>query len=359
MRVLHLVRQLNPGGIECWLDRLVQNWRGADAPEFHIALELADFGSLSPRFEAAGVRLHYCPAPAEPGATYRFLNLLETQGPFDAVHCHNHHASAFHIALAAMKGVSRRIVQSHADFRNATQALGLGRKLYCETSRKLLRQLATVKMAVAEGAAVDLFGGMSKEVHIMPCGTDLTSLIEAPRARDRECFTLVHVGRLVPEKNHEFLLRVFAAVAQHEPNARLWLVGDGPLRKTLEVTAARLGCGERVQFWGNRSDIPAILAGADVFVFPSLSEGLGLAAIEAQAAGLPVVMGTHLPEELVLFPTHCRRLALELPVEQWADSILEWRGLEDVAVREREEVLMQSPFSIASNIRKLKEIYAV
>jgi glycosyltransferase involved in cell wall biosynthesis len=358
MRVIHTVRQLNPGGIECWLDRLVQNWRGVDAPEFHIALEVPDFGSLSPRFEAAGARLHYCPAPTEPGAVYRFLNLLEREGPFDVVHCHNHHASAFHVALAAVKGVSRRIVQSHADFRHAAQRWGLVRQMYRETSRKLLQQLATAKVAVAEGAAYDLFGGMGPEVHIMPCGTDLGALLEAKRPRARTRFTLVHVGRLVPEKNHSFLLRVFAEVARREPGSQLWLVGDGPLRRALEVEVAGLGCADRVRFWGNRSDIPAILAQADVFVFPSLSEGLGLAAVEAQAAGLPVVLGTHLPRELVLFPTHCRRLALELPVQLWADSILELRGIEDVDVRRREEVLMQSPFSIGSNIRKLKEVYA-
>jgi glycosyltransferase involved in cell wall biosynthesis len=113
-----------------------------------------------------------------------------------------------------------------------------------------------------------------------------------------------------------------------------------------------------VRFFGNRFDLPALLAAADICVFPSLCEGLGLAAIEAQAAGLPTLLARHLPVELDLLPQLTRRLALDLPLSQWVNSILEMRMMPHLDSNERQQALQESPFSIEANIRVLSQIYA-
>ena len=359
MKVLHVLRQLNPGGIECWLERLVRLWPTQTRPEFHFALEERDFGMLAPEFVSHGVKLHYCPPPKNIGNSVRgFLSILKHSGPFAAVHCHNHHASAFHLLLAAECHVPLRISQSHADFSADLEQRFPLRRWYRKSASLALQSLANVKLAVSGGAAKDLFGEHVRGLSIFPCGTDFESLFAAECRPDPARFTLVHVGRLVSGKNHKFLLQLMVELTQRQPNARLWLIGDGPLRASLEQEAARLGITESVHFWGNRSDVPSLLATANLFVFPSFSEGLGLAAIEAQAAGLPVLLAAHLPAELDLLPGRCQRLALDLPSGKWVDSILEMKKIPSLQLAERKSFLTHSGFSMDSNIRILSQIYA-
>lgn len=99
------------------------------------------------------------------------------------------------------------------------------------------------------------------------------------------------IGRLDPVKNHEALLSAFAALSATHPDLRLTIVGDGPLRASLEATAASLGLAGRVTFTGARNDTPDLLRGFDVFVLPSLNEGISNTILEAMATGLPVVAG--------------------------------------------------------------------
>ena len=359
MKVLHVLRHFNHGGIECWLERLMMAWPRDSRPEFHFALEESNFGVLAPRMQALGARLHHCPPPRQAAkAASSLLSVLADHGPFRAIHCHNHHASAFNLAVAAQLGIPIRASHSHADFRSAPGSKSGLRRCYAATARLALRALANVRLAVSKGAAADLFVGGAPDVELLPCGIDFQPFFDPSAHRDASRFTLIHVGRLVPEKNHSFLLKVVRELARHEPGTQLWLVGDGPLRSSLVAESASLGITDRVHFWGARNDIADLLASADVFVFPSISEGLGLAAIEAQAAGLPVVLAQHLPEELDVFPSHCFRLALDLPIEQWVNSILNSRDLAPLSSAERLARLAQSEFSIHANVRSLSQVYA-
>jgi glycosyltransferase EpsF len=358
MKVLHVLRQLNPGGIECWLERLIGAWPASSRPEFHFALEESAFGSLSPKFESLGVHLHHCPPLRRICAVHRFLRLLDEAGPFDAIHCHNHHAAAFHLTLAALRGIRIRVAHSHADFRSHPRRNERSRRIYESATRQLLHSVATARLAVSSGAACDLFGDGSPGVRILPCGADFERLVATPRQTDPASFTLVHVGRLVPEKNHKFLFELLERLFQHEPKSRLRLIGDGPLRPRLEARAAELGLSGVIEFCGTQPNIEEFLATGDVFVFPSHSEGLGLAAIEAQAAGLPVLMASHLPAELDLLPQLCRRLALNLPLNEWVNALLEMRHTSQIPASRRRSLLAGASCSIPANIAALSEIYA-
>ncbi|MCX6613650.1 MAG: glycosyltransferase, partial [Acidobacteria bacterium] len=114
----------------------------------------------------------------------------------------------------------------------------------------------------------------------------------------------------------------------------------------------------QVTFYGNRPDIPSLLASADLFVFPSQSEGLGLAALEAQAAGLPTLLASHLPQELNMLPALTRRLALDLPITEWVNLVLEMRNMPHLDRLQRQAALLDSPYSIETNLCTLTQIYA-
>ena len=135
-------------------------------------------------------------------------------------------------------------------------------------------------------------------------------------------FVVGHVGRLHPQKNHDFLIDVFAEIKKKKPDAELILVGTGPLEEKVRSKVADMGLTESVQFLGNRKDMNRIYQAMDVFVFPSLFEGLGIVAIEAQAAGVPIVCSEGLPPETDITPIY-RKLLLSDGAEEWANAALE------------------------------------
>ena len=130
-----------------------------------------------------------------------------------------------------------------------------------------------------------------------------------------------HVGRLTPVKNHEFLFDVFEIIRMHYPQAVLVLAGRGELEDSLRQSVANRGLDGVVRFLGVVDDVPAVLRAADVFVFPSIKEGLPLAVVEAQASGLPTLMSEGVPES-ALMGGNAQRIALEDGAEQWAHVCL-------------------------------------
>jgi glycosyltransferase involved in cell wall biosynthesis len=123
--------------------------------------------------------------------------------------------------------------------------------------------------------------------HVVPLGIDLDRFEAGTPALERNGPIIGNVARLAPQKGQRYLIEAAPAVLARHPEARFVVVGDGELRAELERQAAPLG--DRMVFTGARHDVPDLLASFDVFAFPSLYEGLCVAVIEAQAAGVPVV----------------------------------------------------------------------
>src|SRR4029077_19577320 len=127
---------------------------------------------------------------------------------------------------------------------------------------------------------------------------------------------LGHVGSFNPPKNHAFLAAIAAAALDRDPRVCVFSVGAGPLSKSLEAQFKRAGV--RAIFSGLRSDVPRLLRAMDVFVFPSLYEGLPLAVVEAQAAGLPCMVSTEVTREVEAVPGSIRWLRLAAGAKGWA-----------------------------------------
>lgn len=122
-------------------------------------------------------------------------------------------------------------------------------------------------------------------------GVDTEKFSPARQASARCTLTFGTVGRLDPVKNHSSLLRAVAALHNAEASVRLTMLGDGPLRTSLKAEAAALGISDVVQFGGARNDIADLMRDFDVFVLPSINEGISNTILEAMACGLPVVAG--------------------------------------------------------------------
>ncbi len=299
-RVVHVLRELAPGGIECWLNDVVEQG-GIAGFALEVIVERRG-GSLEPGWAERGIPIRRW-SKYDPVGLYRLLRGAAL------VHSHVHAASGWVLAVAAAAGVPVRLAHSHTVADPA--AGGPWRTLYATAMRWANECFATGRWAVSRRAAAALFGPGRRFV-LAPLARDLSRIPERPRpARplvDGGRIRLGHIGRLAPVKNHARLIEVLAA----EPAWELLLAGEGPVRPALE--------GEAVARIGWRS--PAqVLAEADCFVFPSWHEGLGLAAIEAQAAGLPLVLSTAVPEEAVIRPALVERVPPEAPAAAWAAAV--------------------------------------
>ena len=208
------------------------------------------------------------------------------------------------LKLAAEYGIPVRIAHSHNPQNMDPSLAGKGRGLLHRAQRRGLARYANVLWACSEESARWACPAMDLPFTIVPHAIDAAEyrFNAATRAEVREhygltdCLVVGHVGRLHYQKNQTFLLEAFARLHQREERARLVLIGDGPNLLALEARAVDLGVENEVLFLGMRDDVPRLLQALDLFVMPSRFEGLGMAAVEAQAAGLPCLLSDAFPK---------------------------------------------------------------
>jgi len=370
IRVLHVIFHFEQGGIERYL---LETLRAIDRSQVQM-----DFLAWMDRkfaftdeVLALGSKILVCPSPRQPlQCTRQFARVIKEHGPYDIVHSHTQHHSGIYMALASLNGVKERIVHSHTDTREASKSLSLPTRLYREAMRKLVQVAGTGGLATSGFAAADMFPARwntSWRWTLQLSTSDLTRV--QPRPRDTElcrelglpedAWIVGHVGRFFPVKNHSFLLEVFRALSQKAPNAYLVCLGHGPEKDNFESLVKQAGLESRVRIQLSRKDVGRFFGGLfDVFVFPSLYEGLGMVAIEAQAAGIPVVMSDRVPPEAVAIPEITKVMSLSSSPQEWAEEVLRFRAIGNSIDRQQcYEQLQASPFNIERNAAQLLNYY--
>jgi glycosyltransferase involved in cell wall biosynthesis len=334
-RILNVVGRLDRGGVETWLMHVLRHIdRTRFAVDFLVHTDVT--AAFDDEVRSLGSRIIPLPSPT-PGLRYasRFRRAIQGGEGYDLVHSHVHHFSGVVLRAAYLAGVRARIAHSHSDT-SATQAMAsTWRRGYLTMTEALIRRYATMGLAASAKAGEALFTWRPTAAEcpwrVLHYGIDLEPFkLAADRLATRKDLgipegTLVvgHVGNLVPVKNHPLLIRAFAEMSRHDAKTILLLIGTGPLRADLDAQIAALGLTQRVIFAGARSDVPRLLMGAvDVFMFPSLWEGLPLAVVEAQAAGLPIVLSDKVSEEADIVPEQICRLSPEMDATAWADACL-------------------------------------
>ncbi|MBE6470022.1 MAG: glycosyltransferase family 1 protein [Coriobacteriaceae bacterium] len=234
------------------------------------------------------------------------------------------------------------------------------------------RHIADYLIACSEQAGIDRFGrSFQREGHrsILKNGVDLAqfrfSLENRKEIRSELSIPMGarvfgHVGRFDPIKNHVFLLDVFKKILSADPESHLILVGreddEGSVRKRCEL----LGMEERVHIIGLRDDTHRVLSALDVFLFPSLKEGLPMACVEAQASGLPCVISTGVPKLAIITDT-AYHLALSEGADAWASTasaIARKCGASYLAERgPRSEQVRSAGFDVGESARWLQDFY--
>lgn len=189
--------------------------------------------------------------------------------------------------------ISKRLYKWKAKlvFRNANKMSAfINSKPHLWLNQFFLKQM-DYAISVSENCRQDLIQLYPKAKNISATGTigtfDFGDLKAVEKISDNKIW--INVGSFVKEKNHSFLLEIFAQYIKEDNENELWLIGDGPLRNQLEEQAKILGIEENVKFWGYQSNAVAYIKAADIMVMPSKIEGLPGVILEALSCGKPVI----------------------------------------------------------------------
>ncbi|MDC3411847.1 glycosyltransferase family 1 protein [Terrihalobacillus insolitus] len=228
-----------------------------------------------------------------------------------------------------------------------------------------IRHVADYFFACTKTAGEWLFGKKTcqkENFHIFKNAIDAKKFVfnNVVRSRVRkelrieDKFVIGHVGRFHSSKNHEFLIDIFKNVHKKNDNAILLLVGDGDLQDTIRKRVYNLGLDNNVIFTGVRSDIPELFQAMDMFVFPSLYEGLGIVLIEAQATGLPCVIANTIPKE-ALITDNVKQFSLTESPKVWTEAIL--KRMDSYERKSTYAKIKDSGYDIEESHRWLQEFY--
>lgn len=335
IRILHVVGAMERGGVETWLLHVLRN---TDRERFHMdfLVHTTSAAAYDNEIRALGSKILPCISPSHPVHYAReFYRIIDESGPYDAVHSHVHYFSGYVLRLAERAGISMRIAHSHSDTVHDWSNPTIMRRAYLITMRSWINRAATHGLAASAKAAISLFGpqwNSDCRWRVLHCGIDLEPFakrvdklsIRRDLGISSDARVVGHVGSFKVAKNHRFLLDIAQEVLKIDPRIMFLLVGDGSLRPVVEAEAARRGLCHNMVFAGKRADVADLMLGAmDVFVLPSLYEGLPLALLEAQAAGLRCVVSSAVTDEADVVDNLVRRLAITDSASIWAEELID------------------------------------
>lgn len=261
---------------------------------------------------------------------------------------------------AAEVGIPVRIAHCHNPQNMDKSVIGHVQGFLHRVNQHSLSRYANVLWACSMESAKWACPAMDLPCEVIPNAIDaqMFRFSEQVRREVREqygledCLVVGHVGRLQYQKNQTFLLDAFRHLHEREEKARLVLVGDGPDLTELEAKAVTLGIEREVLFLGNRDDVNRLLQAFDLFVMPSHFEGFGMAALEAQAAGLPCLLSASVPRE-----TKLTRNVEFIPAEDpaiWAEHMLNMLERHEIR-RDEAQTIADAGYDIGTAAQRLED----
>ena len=359
IRILHVIGIMNRGGAETMIMNLYRHIDRSRV-QFDFVENSGEPAAFDDEIRSLGGKIYRCPH-------YNGKNHFVYQkwwedffsahrGEYRIIHGHLGSTAAIYLSIAKKHGLFT-IAHSHSSGTDHSLRSAIY-SLYSYRTRFIADKL----FACSEIAGRDRYGNRS-DVYVMRNAIDVDAFVYDSRVSQRVKHSLSlegklvigHVGRFVKPKNHEFLLDVFREIVIRRPDALLLLVGDGELRGSIEAKADLLGIRDSVVFTGVRSDVADLLQAMDVFVFPSLYEGLPVTLVEAQATGLSCIISDQVPTESILVEDLVTVMRLQDSAEKWAEHILS--RLDGAPRHSRTSELRASGYDIHDTAKWLEEFY--
>jgi len=361
IRILHVFGALDRGGAETMIMNL---YRKIDRRkiQFDFIIHTKKQCDFNDEIKLLGGRIYHL--PRYKGTNHfqykkAWRTFFRDNPEYKIVHGHVRSTASIYLKIAKKQGL---ITISHSH--NTSSGFGVS-SIVKTILQYPIRHTADYLFACSKSAGEWLFGKRA-------CQRDnfiiLNNAIDAEKFIYDDCirenmreslnieknkFVIGHIGRFHTQKNHSLIIDIFKQVYDKNKNAVLLLVGDGELRPKIEKKVMNLGLAENVIFTGVRSDIPKLMQVMDLFLFPSLYEGLGIVVIEAQAAGLQCIVADNLPNEAFVTDL-IQKVPLRESPQEWSNIIL---GFQDYNKRNTYNEIKSKGFVITDTADKLQRFY--
>jgi glycosyltransferase EpsF len=358
--VLNIISQLFCGGAEA---TIMNYYRNIDRSRIQFDFLVTSYEKCYYDDEAIslGARIFRRPMRTRKPISnmLAFIRLLRRHKEIKIIHIHHYlpMAALIDVVLAWLCGVPVRIVHSHL----VLKRMSVMQKI----CRPILRLFTTHIVSCSIEAGISMFGikpAEENKIFLYYNARDITKFIYDPIVRNAmrkslgidDSFMIINIGRLEPQKNHLYLLEIFAELIKYYQNVLLFIVGDGYLKETIEAKISSLRLYGKVHLLGLRNDIHDLLQAADLFVLPSLTEGLPGVVIEAQIAGLPCLLAdTITPEckltDLITF------IPINTGTTVWIDKILHSKN--NSTRGNMSEKIIAAGYNIKEAAKKLENFY--
>jgi glycosyltransferase involved in cell wall biosynthesis len=380
IRVLFVVSALGVGGAEVWIMALLEylaasGVRNGVRMKIDLCMTSGRTAHFDRRAEELGARLFYVEYSRRNMREFvrRFRSILD-EGHYDVIHDHQDYHAGWHFLTALGHLPSRRVVHIHNTYRviSDVQSGTPSRRATLKVGKWLVSRLATDVIGTSPQVITDYgFVGSKPRSSVVSCGFDVNDFATSrtqTRADVRREFgwtdharVMLFVGRLdgsFNQKNHPFAVEVATAMAAHDPNVKLLVAGSGDdaLREARQMIDTRR-LGESIKFLGHRSDVARLMLGADLLLFPSIAEGLGMVAVEAQAAGVRVLASDAIPRECGVIPDAVTFMSLDLGPDAWAAKARSLLYMPAPDHLQWNDIIRRSAYSIDQSAANLIAVY--
>jgi glycosyltransferase EpsF len=383
IRVLQVIDTLGMGGAETWLMELLRYWSKIRTVQMDFLLTSGREGIFDQEARRLGAKLYYVKYSQSNVALFvREFRRILCAGRYHAIHDHADYASGWHFLIGL--GLLPRVRVTHIHNPSYqilnNYAVTTRRRLVGQIGKSLVGRFAT-HVGGTSRQIITEYGFDGRRFRHIPraavyCGFDPGRFNgDATCAKQSVCREfgwpedakiILSVGRIdhspmlgdpQNHKNSGFAVSIGMECLRQNSNVRMLLAGAAsPAVPILQRRIAAAGASGQILFLGIRRDIERLMLGSDVLLFPSVGEGLGMAAVEVQAAGLPVLASTAVPRECVVVPELVRFESLERSPTEWAAVLFE-HVLRPRAVAAANKRVAASPFAIENSARALLEIY--
>ena len=359
IRILHVVTHMNRGGLETMIMNYYRN----------IDKSLIQFDFLTHRPEnekkdyddeiiALGGVIYHLPKLNPFSISYhRALDdFFEEHPEYSIIHVHQDCLSGIVLKHAKKAGILIRIAHCHSSSQDKNVLYPV--KMYYKSK---IKKYATKMFACGTAAGKWMFGN-NEDFDVLPNAIDVNQYIYSLDIRKTmrlefniasDTLVIGHVGRFCNVKNHDFLVDVFADLLKKKRDAVLILVGQGEKQGLIRKKVQNMGIADNVLFLGLRNDVCNILQMMDIFILPSLYEGVPVSIIEAQAAGLKCLVSSCIPIDCKL-----TNLVLQMKLEDgakcWSNQILD--DYNYCRTNTKKEIV-KSHYDIVENAKWLQKFY--
>lgn len=328
IRIAHFVSALQGG-----VGNVILNYFGHMPDDYEVDIVSEDISSAlyEKQYKALGFNVIQISSKKNLVYYYKEVSDLIKRRKYDVVHCHMTATNIIPLAVAKSCDVPVRISHAHLAGRDK---LSLKDRVFVFLSHSLVGLLATERMACGKNAGKFLFG--KKSFIVLNNALELSNYVFDENIRrkqrdelDMQNKTVIgHVGRFTLQKNHDFIIEAFAKYYKKDPESILLLIGSGELYEIIQEKIQKMGLQNAVICTGEINDVNSKMQAMDIFILPSLSEGLPVVALEAQATGLPCIISENVTKE-VSISQNVSYLPITQPddVEKWAAQMMQYRNV--------------------------------